>query len=1140
MNLGSFTLVEPIAEGGMGVVWKATHNTTGELAAVKILKGEEAQTDEFKTLLRQEVQATARFDHPNIVGIYDYGVLPEDNTLLALRKGDPYYAMEFVQALDVRDVAHDWSSIRDVLLSTLSGLAHAHARQVIHRDIKPENVMCTRQRSGRFRVVLTDFGIAHALERSSPTWSEGPSSENIEMIAGTPAYMAPEQAKGLFREYGPWTDLYALGVMAYELVCGRLPFQAKTTILLLTMHINKEFPALVPTMDIPLGLGKWIEKLVAKDPWDRFQSAAEARNALLELKAPAIGLEEDALSAIEMDETGRYEAFSMEALQKLDDETSSDVTSTDVPSTWSESRDEWLPTVWVPSGVGLLGLRTIPFVGRRKERDVLWKAFEDCVQSQSARAVVISGISGTGKSRLAQWLAETVREHGLAQTFEATHQPTPTDLDGLTGMMALHYRCAGMRLDDLEARVSKLLQVEGVHSEVETLTLTAVMKGAALVSEDDKGSDINLTPTQQVNVVLKAITRSTRRLPAVVLLDELQWGTNAVQLIKSAIDLQAPILFVATTQDEALDEKGLADRIRAIEAHPRTNVVQLGFFDRANTLKFVRQGLTLSGDVAQLVADRCGGSPLFASQLVCHWVETKQLVRSGGNMVLSVAAPSVPESITALWTQRLESFVAAMAQPRELAHGFLAIPAAPAVVRERLELAAALGLEFSESEWQGLCERRKLANVPGMLEQMAEAKLLVRREDSVAFPHSLLRDTIIEESKAGGRWRALNTTAATHLMTLYRSDHPGLARRVAKHFGNAESHELAVAALWAAFKKAIDTVDYAVIGELGEDLLFHMDQIPVPSSNPQYFTTQFWLGTRLVMQSAEQDAERGQKLIDAGLEAAENSDSPDDYAVMLSASGWARMQRGAIDEGLKIARQAVNLAVSREAQTQTQRGLAFLLGATNNFQEAAQYAAMALTSAERAIDVIRAHATLGHQLLHMDAFDEGRNQLIAAIDLCYQEGLIARASAALNSLGDLELKAGDYRAARDAYYKNLEIKLGLLADTSYAHAARCKYARALYFCGEFQEALKLLLEVREASIRGENLFFAHPEDGVLACAAALQNWDLFDLVFDDAFDLDHPGWIHRLMFESALRDLQAHGQTNRADDLIQAISEVFD
>lgn len=277
--LGPFEVHHPIGRGGMGEVWKGVHGAGGLPVAVKVIQAEALKRADFSEVFGNEVRAVAGLDHPGIVVVLDYGQVSAAASVASggqMAEGSPYLVMEYAEQGCLTSTMHrlNWRGLREILLDVLDGLAHAHARGIIHRDIKPENLLLGC--SGSKTVKLTDFGLAHIPDQTKR-------SGLVEDCWGTPLYMAPEQFRGLWRDYGPWTDLYALGVMTFEIVSGQLPFLGETFLDLGKAHVLKEVPALQPRFAVPQGLDVWIERLLQKSPEDRFQFAADAAWALEQL-----------------------------------------------------------------------------------------------------------------------------------------------------------------------------------------------------------------------------------------------------------------------------------------------------------------------------------------------------------------------------------------------------------------------------------------------------------------------------------------------------------------------------------------------------------------------------------------------------------------------------------------------------------------------------------------------------------------------------------------------------------------------------------------------------------------------------------------------------------------------------------------
>ncbi|MFM7200836.1 MAG: protein kinase domain-containing protein [Myxococcota bacterium] len=300
ISLGHFEILEPIATGGMAEVWRGIHPRSQKPVALKLVRGELARQASFHEAFRNEVRAMASLSHPHIVRIFDTGDVPLEasaQTGGVLEAQSPYLVMALMQGGTLGQITRPlpWSSLRRVLHVLLDALAHAHARGVVHLDLKPDNILLdvapSPQRPLWQCIKLTDFGIARAFEPPllvSPddrlAWLEQQWNNHVRStIVGTPTYMAPEQFMGQWRDMGPSTDLYALGCLAFELASGKPPFPYTTSMELARAHWHEPVPELKgPCADVP-GLNEWLQRLLEKERHLRFECAADATFALLQL-----------------------------------------------------------------------------------------------------------------------------------------------------------------------------------------------------------------------------------------------------------------------------------------------------------------------------------------------------------------------------------------------------------------------------------------------------------------------------------------------------------------------------------------------------------------------------------------------------------------------------------------------------------------------------------------------------------------------------------------------------------------------------------------------------------------------------------------------------------------------------------------
>ncbi|MBN1438569.1 MAG: serine/threonine protein kinase [Anaerolineales bacterium] len=266
-TVGKYKLLELLGRGGMAEVYKARHPTLGREVTVKILHPHLAEGEGFLARFEREAKAVAAMRHPRIVQIFDYEATEDAN----------YMVMEFIDAGTLQDrvaaLAKEGRglSVREalsILRQVAEALDYAHGRGILHRDVKPSNILLDSS-GGAF---LTDFGIARILSGAQFTATG--------VMIGTPTYMSPEQGTG--EELTAASDLYSLGVIAFELLTGRVPFSAETTPLaVIHKHIHEPPPGLrAVRKDLPAAAEDAVLKALAKKPGERFKSAGEFARAL--------------------------------------------------------------------------------------------------------------------------------------------------------------------------------------------------------------------------------------------------------------------------------------------------------------------------------------------------------------------------------------------------------------------------------------------------------------------------------------------------------------------------------------------------------------------------------------------------------------------------------------------------------------------------------------------------------------------------------------------------------------------------------------------------------------------------------------------------------------------------------------------
>lgn len=512
---GPFELIERLGSGSHGVVWRARHRGDGTPVAVKVLTGPKRRHERLAARLRAEARAVAGLRHPGIVSLFDYGrVSPEDADRSGARldAGSPYLVMALMGANLAQRLPEvpkaGWGGVQRLLSRLLDALAHAHARGVVHRDLKPHNVLLAHGSNDLATCCLADFGLAVA--PGAPGLAKDRSRR-----AGTLRYMAPEQLTGRWRELGPWTDLYGLGCTAFELVTGRPAFDGPSASDLAEAHVRGQRQRFEPVLDVPEGLRAWIHRLTEPDAADRFRRAPDAARALAALGQPVPRPRPGPRAPARSAPTHTISGEAPSPAVPLRSEAQIAVRSTDpwleVPPTWRRAEGAG-PHPWSLAGLRLFGLRPVELVGREAERDALWASLVEVARHKRPAARVLAGPGGVGKSHLARWLCERVRELGVAEVIEVSHGgPIAGPLDGLVPALVRHLRCVGLAQPEVEARLAAELLPRTALERENLRALAAMLVGAW------EGAQ---RPLERFNVLAEALAQLGRRRPILVWLDD--------------------------------------------------------------------------------------------------------------------------------------------------------------------------------------------------------------------------------------------------------------------------------------------------------------------------------------------------------------------------------------------------------------------------------------------------------------------------------------------------------------------------------------------------------------------------------------------------------------------------------------------
>ncbi len=570
VRLGPFVVLDTIGLGAMGTVYHACHDDSGARVAIKVVRPDAASDPFALSNLTSEIRAVAALDHPNIIRIFDVGLVSPEEAGAApdrLIGGTPWFAMEVADQGSLRRRLRglDAGEVHDVLLQLLDALAHAHARGILHLDLKPQNVLFAERSSAP---ILSDFGMG-VVGDPDPTG---------DFVRGTPHFMAPEQVRGRWEELGPWTDLYALGCLAWLATTGRTPMPEGDPGQILTAQLDRDPGLFEPVVEVPPGFEAWVRRLLAKDPDRRPRCAADAARELLGvLGRPA---------------------------------------PERIPEDWRASEDEAAADPGEATGMGLVSRREPPLVGRTRERTELWRALRAAADG-APRVVVVRGPRGTGKSRLARWLGVRAAELGSATALSAASGATDPLHSALSRAFPLD-----LRDWDAEAGLGTRLTERGLSSDVAGRAAAWIAHGGA------RGA-------ASFDVLCDVLRAVTTDRPAVVWLDDVHRAPDVLRFAHHLLARrsQLPVVLMLTVDDEQAPDAVLRS-LEELGRLPGAAQLELGPLSEQARHHLARRMLPLDPGLAYEVADRSGGSPGFTVELLQELANKGVLAHSHRGLTL--------------------------------------------------------------------------------------------------------------------------------------------------------------------------------------------------------------------------------------------------------------------------------------------------------------------------------------------------------------------------------------------------------------------------------------------------------------------------------------------------------------------------
>lgn len=684
---GRYKLLRFVGKGGMGEVWQAADQRLDRDVAVKFPRRPLTDSN-AEHWLAAEAHTVARLSHPHIVSLLDRTVLPgPEGTQL------PALVFQYVSGKPLSlwtDKPRPWMWIRRIAEQVLDALAYAHGRGVVHRDLKPSNILLSGDPRDPW-VSLLDFGIA--------AWAGVDRVDEIrvrdkdEIVAGTRAYMAPEQALGERGDVGPWTDLYSLGVVLTELLIGTCPFPGETPELLWTLRVHNHFaPPNQALADLGVPLRRFMLRLLAPDPAQRFGWAADARRSL---PIPTVddlttGLRDFNPEATDLLLSAVRPAEDRDTDYELDDDTDPDIGNDDtdpdvdaasmsfgkeadairsaggsvtlelapadeqavsLPPSWQMDRPD--PTAWVEgfkaleggedappipaASYALLSMRESPLQGREAEWQQAWQHLAKAGTDHQPALLLIEGPQGRGKTRFARELAAVAEQLGVARSHHVRFRADGSGVGALRRLLLRVLRVATLPESEREDRVRRVLAEAGYPSDADL-----VPRLLSLLTP----SQHSRRPEQEEAATAVELFRVlSRRRPLLIWLEDIGRARDRAlsTLLRNLFEADGPlpVVVLATARNDA--ETGSDDwppEWMMLRTDPRTLLLDMSPLEDDAVASVLGFTAGLSEDLGLEIARWGRGDPRAAQQIARHLHETGRLKWTPGGYALKGNTPS--------------------------------------------------------------------------------------------------------------------------------------------------------------------------------------------------------------------------------------------------------------------------------------------------------------------------------------------------------------------------------------------------------------------------------------------------------------------------------------------------------------------
>lgn len=1153
LHLGPFLLDARLGKGGMGEVWSGRHSAQGDPVAVKVMTVEHHHHPHFRLFFEREIQSAAALDHPGIITLLDHGEVDEEAAQRSagiLVAGSPYLVMELADLGTLHQVQNPlyWPHLRRILLAILDALAHAHARGVIHRDLKPANVLFATDTQGHAQLKLSDFGIAATMVGGANI------GEFSGGTAGTPGYMAPEQLQGAWRDHGPWTDLYAVGCIAYELACGHPPFPHGDVQALIDAHLHTPVAPPRSPLPLPRAWSGWVLRLLHKNPDKRFGRAADAAWALRQLPEhlprtlsppgplPALILERaqqqpETLDAVPSTRDEHSTLPAMPALESLGNAPST-VPSAEwvtpaqhipptpaqtmlapcvtppLPDTWRGATRKRRPVQLLGAGLGLYGLRNIPLVDREPERDQIWRALAQVHRQRRARVILLEGPAGVGKSRLVSWICERAHEVGGATLLKATHSPFASPADGLPRTLAAYLNCIGLGRTEVLERTRRQLAQHALPGDedflADSLALTELMMPS-----------VSYTPLANARLVLTQHRRDektpfTPAPPSLRRLSKQPERHQALARFLARLTQERPV--VLWLDDVQWGHNALLFTRYLIESQNQTPLPVLVLLTAQGEELARRpiEAVQLRELLALEPVTRLELGPLTAQS---HAALVEQLLGLEGELAAEVEARTAGNPLFAVqligdWVQR--GILELSEDGFRLTKGAHAsLPddihqlwlnrierlekgpwqnTTPHTLRQLLEIAAALGNDIDLEEWREVCTIAGHTIPRGLVPAMITRRLATSHETGWSFAHAMLRESLERSAREAHRWEAHQRHCVTMLEQRYPRQRSGIAERLSEHLLAAGQLNAACDALLAAAEEHGGTSDFDKAHALFEQREHALDTLGV---DPDDFRRAKGWTHRATLYATQGQLPLATDLIERALPRLDPAHHLTLIAELRLAQGNVERKSGQLERGFEHFKAAqrhftrLGDALGVARCHSLMGEISRMAGRLDDAREAYQNALTAFEAHEDRVGLGNALAGLAYTCRQQGEHEEAEALMERALSSFRAAHHRLGVASSLNNLGEMARFAGDLERAEACYRKAIDASHGVHAhEVTLFHV---NFAILLLARRQFDAARPWLERaLNELERSGQRIFLGFVHAELLPCCAAARDWEAWE------------------------------------------------